>query len=71
MNKHLIQPLITTNPNKYHLVPESKPFFSSTHKKLDHMIEISKWMQNCWCEDNENHCDQANNLKIFEHASQT
>ena len=46
INKHVIQLLITTDPNKYHLVPESKPFFSSTDERLDHMIEISLWMQN-------------------------
>ena len=33
------QPLTTTNPHKGYLTPNSKPFFSSTDKKLDRIIE--------------------------------
>ena len=43
-----MQPLTTTDPNKGHLTPEAKPFFSSNDKRLDHAVEISNWIQNSW-----------------------
>ena len=39
-NKYIIQPLTVTDPNKGFLVPEAKPFFSSSNKRLDCIREI-------------------------------
>ena len=59
-------------------MPESKPLLSSTDKRLDHMIEISDWMQHSWClsvrannlnEENDNECHEVSSLITFEHET--
>ena len=40
INKYIIQPLIIADSNKDFLVPEAKPFFSSSDKRLDCIREI-------------------------------
>ena len=75
INKHVTQPLTTTDPNKGRLTPEAKPFFSSNDKRLDHMVETSDWIQNSWCpsvrnnglnEEVEDECDKACFKILFE-----
>ena len=70
-----MQPLTTTDLNKGYLIPEAKTFFSSNDKRLDHMIEISDWIQNSWYpsvhnkglnEEVEDECDKVCFMILFE-----
>ena len=64
INKYIIQPLTITDPNKGFLVPEAKPFFSSSDKRLDCIREIGDWVQHSWYPYVENNPTTVNTINV-------
>ena len=70
-NKYIMQPLTIADPNKVFLVPEAKPFFSSSDKRLDCIKEIGDWVQQSWysCVENNPTTVNAINMANAEHEN--